>query len=107
MPAAISRYSDHTARWSAIALGFSIPLTVALNNVFLASTLLAWLLGGGYREKLAAFRHPAAIPAIALFALTALGILYSQADLDAAVLHLKKYIDLMLIPVFLYVFRDA
>jgi O-antigen ligase len=103
----MSRHADYMARWAAIGLGFSIPLTVALNNVLLALTLAGWLAGGGFREKFLAFRHPAAIAALTLFALIALGTLYGEAGAASAGLHLRKYADLLLIPVFLFLFRDA
>lgn len=107
MPTAFTHYAHHAARWGAIGLGFSIPLTVSINNVFLALTVLAWLLGGDFRGKLAAFRHPGALAGIALFVLVSLGTLYGEADAHVSTLHLKKYADLMLIPVFLYVFRES
>ena len=34
------------ARWAAILLGASIPISVAVDNLLLAVLLLAWLLGG-------------------------------------------------------------
>ena len=104
---AINRHADRTARWSAIALGISIPITVALNNLFLLFTLLAWLSSGHYRAKREAFRHPVAVASVALFVLLAVGTLYGAADVDYAALHLKKYADFMLIPVFLSLFHDA
>jgi hypothetical protein len=59
--AAFARQADRTARWSAIALGFSIPISVAADNVLLVLVLAGWLAGGAYRDKfLAARRHPVA-----------------------------------------------
>jgi O-antigen ligase len=103
----MSRYAAYMARGSAIALGFSIPLTVALNNVLLALTLASWALSGVFREKSQAFRHPVAVPALVLFTLLALGALYADASASSSLLHLRKYADLLLIPVFLSLFRDA
>lgn len=102
----MTRYADYLARWSAIGLGFAIPLTIALNNALLALTLAGWLLGGGFREKLRSFRHPVAVAALALFALLALGAAYGESETAVAALHLRKYADLLLIPVFLCVFQD-
>lgn len=104
---ALNRHALSAARWSAIGLGFSIPITVGLNNVFLLLTLLAWLASGNHREKFAVFRDPASIAGITLFALLALGALYGAAGQDSAALHLKKYADFLLIPLFIYIFRDA
>jgi O-antigen ligase len=101
------RYADAAARWSAIGLGFSIPLGVALNNLLLGLTLAAWLLGGNFREKLSAFRHPVAIAGLALYGLLLIGAVIARHELALAALHLRKYADLLLIPVFLFLFRDA
>jgi O-antigen ligase len=103
----MSRHADYMARWAAIGLGFSIPLGAALNNVLLALTLAGWLASGRFREKFLAFRHPAVIAALTLFALIALGALYGEASPASAALYLRKHTDLLLIPVFLFLFRDA
>lgn len=107
MPPQMTRYADSTARWAAIGLGFSIPLGVALNNALLALTLAGWLLGGRFREKSLSVRHPIAVAALVLFALLILGTLYGDADVASAAVHLRKYADLVFIPVFLSLFRDA
>jgi O-antigen ligase len=104
--AGIQRHADTTARASAIALGASIPFTVALNNIFLAITLLAWLSSGHYRQRCAAFVQPVAIVAMALFGVVALATFHGLADTHLALIHLKKYADLAFIPVFLSLFRD-
>jgi len=101
----MSRHADRLAQMSAVAVGFSIPLTIALNNVFLGLALIGWVVGSTLEEKLRPLKHPAAIPALILFALLALGSLYAEVGIDASLLHLRKYIDLLLIPVFLSLFR--
>jgi O-antigen ligase len=103
----MNRHADDMARWAAIGLGFSIPLGVALNNVLLALTLACWLAGGGWREKFLAFRNPAAIAPLALYGLLILGATHGDGPAAMAALHLRKYCDLLLIPVFLYLFRDV
>ena len=45
------------ARWSAIALGFSVITSTALNGVLMAVLLLAWLASGGWGEKLRRIRE--------------------------------------------------
>jgi O-antigen ligase len=107
MPLRMSRHADYMARWAAIGLGFSIPLGVALDNTLLALTLAGWLVSGKFREKFLAFGHPAVIVALTLFALIALGTLYGEASPASAALYLRKHADLLLIPVFLFLFRDA
>jgi len=103
----MNRHADYMARWAAVGLGFSIPLGVALNNTLLGLTLAGWLASGRLREKFLAFRHPAVIAALTLFALIALGTLYGEASPASAALYLRKHTDLLLIPVFLFLFRDA
>lgn len=103
----MQRYADATAHWSAIGVGFSIPMTVTLNNLFLGLTLLAWLLGGLHAGKRTAFRQPIALAALMLFALIAVGTAYGTAQANLALLHLRKYADLLLIPILLWVFHEA
>ncbi|MBV2235973.1 MAG: O-antigen ligase family protein [Sterolibacterium sp.] len=96
-----------TARWSAILLGFSIPVSVALDNVLLLVFLLAWLLGGGWREKLAIIRqHPVTPAVLGLFGLVLLGCLYGPQDSADMLRFLRKYASLLLILLLLPLFRD-
>ena len=41
---------DRIARWAAVAIGASIPISTAIDNLLLGVVLLAWIAGGGYRE---------------------------------------------------------
>jgi len=106
MPAHSDQRTDRYASWAATALGASIPLTVALNNILLVLTLAAWIVSGSLRGKAAAFRHPAAVPALVLFALICLGMLYGSATAASKSLHARKYLDLLLIPVFVFLFME-
>ena len=94
-------------RWSVIALGFSIPISVALDNVLLAITALVWLTAGNYRDKLALIRaNPVALAAFALFGLLVLGLGYGVRNPGDGLHYLGKYADLLFVPVFLTLFRD-
>lgn len=105
---AAARYADHIARWSVIALGFSIPISVAFDNILLALILAGWLAGGRYRPKLLmAFNNPVGLSALALFALLLAGTFYGASAAGDAAHYLGKYSDLLFIPVFLFLFRDA
>jgi len=100
-------YADRLAQWSAVALGFSIPISVALDNVLLALVLLGWLAGGQYREKLAlAFTHPVSVAALALYSMFLIGMTYGERGPGDAALFLGKYKELLFIPVLIFVFRD-
>jgi len=104
----LTRYADHAARWAVIALGFSIPISVALDNTLLVLILAGWLAGGMYREKLLVIRgNPVAIAALVLFGLLLIGVTYSRGAIGEAMHYLGKYSDLLFIPIFLFLFRDS
>jgi O-antigen ligase len=105
---AFMRRADAAGRWSAVALGFTLPISVALDSVLLLAVVLSWLASGAYPEKIARARtDPVAVTALVLLALLGLGTLYgSQAPGDAG-FYFKKYSDLLFIPMFAYWFRDA
>lgn len=98
---------DRTSRWGAILLGFSIPISVALDNLLLALLAALFVLGGRYRDKLARIReNPVALAAVLLYAVFLAGAFYGQASAAEARLYLGKYIDLLFIGVLLPVFAD-
>ncbi len=110
MPLLPMRYPSITSRaatagqWGVIALGLSIPVSVALDNILISLIAILWLLGGDLRGKAAVVRHnPVAVAALLLFGLLAVGTLYGSGDFGV----LLKYIDLLLIPVFLVFFQDV
>jgi O-antigen ligase len=96
----VAVFFDRAALWIAVAIGFSIPISTALDNVLVAALLLCWVTGGRYREKIAAIRgNVFAILACALFLLYLAGSLYSVGA-GKDVLHaLDKASVLLLIPV--------
>jgi O-antigen ligase len=106
--AAVNRTADRAAQWAAVALGFSIPISVALDNMLLAIVLACWLASGAWRAKWDALRgNRVALAALALFGLLAVGTLYGDTHPGDARLYLGKYLDLLFIPVFAFVLRDA
>lgn len=87
-------------RWSTIAIGASVPVSIALDKVLLAVALLAWLAGLQYRDKLRqAWGNPVYRAALLLFAVLLAGTLYGKPAPGDANLFLLKYLDLALIPV--------
>lgn len=108
MGAGILAALSRSAQWAAVALGFSIPISVALDNVLLAAIAACWLAAGAWRETCRAARaNPVALAALALFALLALGTLYGEREPGDAALYLLKYVDLLFIPVIVFLLRDA
>jgi O-antigen ligase len=105
---AARQHVDRAAQWPAIALGFSIPVSVALDNLLVALLLLLWLAGGRYREKLSAIRgNPVALLACAVFALYVVGATYSAGG-HSDVLHtLDKASIFLLLPIMITLFPEA
>ena len=108
IPQPLARGADRLAHWSAVALGFSIPISVALDNVLLALLVLGWLASGAYAAKWDAVRgNRAALAALVLFGLLLAGTLYGDRNPGDAQATLLKYVDLLWIPVLIWIFRDA
>lgn len=99
--------AERCARICAIALGVSIPISVAFDNIFLALILVSCVAAAGYRAKLgSALGNPVALAAFALFALLVVGTTYSSGYSDEGIDMLGKYLDLAFVPIFVYLFRD-
>ena len=100
----LTDHADAAGRWATVALAATIPVSVVLDNVLMGVIAILWLLGGNLRDKLAVVRaNPVALAALVLFALLLLGLAYGTRDVS----DLGKYVDLLLLPVFLTYFQDA
>lgn len=103
----LSLRMQQAQRWLAIALGFSIPISTALDNVLSGAILLLWLVSGGYAHKLRVIRaNPVALAALALFALCIVGVIWSIGSSADDLLFLRKYSNLLLIPILLTLFSE-
>jgi O-antigen ligase len=101
-------FSERTARWAAIALGVSIPISIALDNVLLVIVLTGWLLAGDYRETLRAVGRSRTVrAALVLYGLLLAGMLNGDHDTVDAARVLGKYLNLLFIPVFAVLLREA
>ena len=99
--------AENAVKWAAVLLGFSIPVSVALDNVLLGLILLFWIAGGRYRDKLAAVRgNPVALLALALYVLHLLGSLYSIGTARDVLEALAKASRLLLIPALIFLLRE-
>lgn len=94
--------------WSTVAIGASIPVSIALDNLLLAATLVAWLAGTQYRAKITlAWINPVYRLALLLFAVLLIGTAWGQPAPGDAKLYLSKYLDLALIPLLGWAFVEA
>ena len=105
--AAVNNGAGRAAQWAAVALGFSIPLSTALDNVLLVLVVGGWLASGAWGGKRDAIRgNRVALAALALFGLLLLGALYGERNPGDTALTLRKYLDLLWIPILVWLYRD-
>lgn len=96
----LQRFAMPPLRAAAVLIGFSVPISVALDNVLLALLLLG-LLFSARPVWLIATQHPVARTAWLLFAVLFLSMFYGATPLREALGILGKYIDLAFIPLFM------
>lgn len=95
------------AQWCAIALGFSIPLSVALDNLLLAITLVLWIAAGHPRRVPELIRgNPVVASAVVLVALYVLGTTYTIADPDDVWAEMHKTMRYLFLLVLIPLFQD-
>lgn len=88
------------SRWSAIALGASIPVSTALDNVLLVLMMGAWLISGQVLEYIKIlFKIKYLQYSTLFFLILAFGTLHGESALREAFSTLSKYADVLCIPV--------
>lgn len=93
------------AGYAAVAIGAAIPISVSLTSVLVGLTVLMGLISGIYtRHWKAMLSNPVALTALLLFTWLALTMLYTEAPMSEAFRVLKKYRELLLIPLLLPLF---
>lgn len=92
-------------QWSVILIGLSVPISVAFDNVLLALILLGALLSLQSIARIAA-THPVARAALLLFSMLLIAMFYGVTPLSEAGVTLMKYIDLMFIPIFIFMLSN-
>jgi O-antigen ligase len=101
----LANHAERAARACAIAIGFTIPISAALDNFLLVLLLLFWFCSGMYPAKLAAIRsNRVALAALGLFAILVLGVIWAD-DLHAGIDMVGKYLDLAFVPILVTLFR--
>lgn len=103
----LSKAANSSAKWAAVAIGFSVPISVALDNMLMLAVLLLWLAGGHFKEKYEAIaKRPVSLAALALIGMLIVGMLYGNSPFKEALDAFGKYIDLLFVPIFITIFRD-
>jgi O-antigen ligase len=96
---------DGLCRWSTVALGACIPVSVALDNSLLAVILAGWLAGLRFRAKLVlVWNNPVCRAAFLLFGVLLLGSLHADVPRRDVLHFLSKYLDLVMISVLAWIF---
>ncbi|MCX7174781.1 MAG: O-antigen ligase family protein [Proteobacteria bacterium] len=95
------------ATWSAILLGFAIPISTAASNTLLAMVVVLFVVSGDYRYKFRTIADNPVSLAILLFcAVTALGCAYGLGSATDKLHYLGKYLTLLLVPLLLPLFAN-
>ncbi len=88
-------------QWCYILIGFSVPISVALDNVLLALILLGMLPSLGGIARIVTW-HPVARASWMLFSALLIAMFYGPTALTEAFSVLAKYIDLLFVPIFIF-----
>jgi len=93
--------------WLVVAVAAAVPISVAATSVFMLLAILAGLVVGQYAGRWRDwFAHPVLITALALFGWLALSVTYSVVSAEASLGVLKKYRELLLIPLLMPLLLD-
>lgn len=96
-----------TRRIFAVAIGIAIPLSNALTNILVVSIVLWFILAGHYKNQWHRLgRYPIVFASLLLFIALVIGLFYTSAPLVEAIAILKKYRELLYIPLFILIFND-
>lgn len=87
-------------------IGFSVPISTALDNVLLALLLISGLMICGRDAVRIGYRNPIAQAAMLLFGALLVATFYGATPFGESVGILGKYIDLAMIPLFMAVMRQ-
>ena len=100
--------ANTVTKWCGTGLGFSIPVSTALDSILGISVAAFWVFGAGYRKKWDLIRgNPVAMLSLGMFALLVLGGFYSDASWGEVLKVLGKYSDLLLLSLLIPLFQDV
>lgn len=102
-----SKRCELASKWLSVCAIGSIPLSTALTSITTSFFVATWLAAGNYRQRFQHIRwHPLALWALGLFALLAIGVLYSSAAMEEALDGLGHYHKLLWIPLFITILHE-
>jgi O-antigen ligase len=108
METTIQATAQKVGRWSAIGLGFTLPIWTLADGLLVGLLVASWVGSGGWRAKLDQIRgNPVAVSAVLLFSFLLLGTFWGEGSLEDRALYLKKYGELLLIPLLMTVALTA
>lgn len=102
---ALQRTTFIPLQWCVILIGLFVPTSVALDNIMLGFIFLGALFSLGGISRVAV-SNPVARAALMLFAALLIAVFYGATPLKEALGVLMKYVDLMFVPVFMYLLND-
>ncbi len=104
----VTEKANRAAKWAGTGLGFSIPVSTALDSILGVSVAAFWVFGAGYRKKWDLIRgNPVAMLSLGMFGLLVLGGFYSDASWGEVFKVLGKYSDLLLLSLLIPLFQDV
>jgi O-antigen ligase len=104
----LRRRAEAGAKCCAVGLGFSIPVSSALDNVLLLVFLVLWLAGDNLAAKLRAVRnHPVGLTALLFAVVLLLGTIWSPLPITALRNSVSDALRFVLLGLFAVVFLDS
>lgn len=102
----VTRISHIIGVGAAVLLGFSIPVSTALDTVLVSLIVIAWIVGGRYRDKAAVIHNPVVIASLVIFAAYLAGSLYSIGDSETIFESLRDARIFLILPFLMYFFAS-
>ena len=104
----LQREARRAAGWATTALGFTIPIWVVADSIFVILLVACWGVSGNWRERgRRVISNPVGLSALLLFGWLLVGTLWGMGSLGERMLAVKKYADLLLIPLLASMAIDA
>jgi O-antigen ligase len=97
-----------TARWCVIGLGFTLPISVALDNILMGLAILGWLFAGDLPRRLREIRqHPVSWASAILAGVMLVGITWSpQPFFEELKESVSSVLRFLLLGMFFTIFKD-